>query len=115
MTNARGGESWHNYGLATDLGFYNEKGQIHWPEKGDYGKQWSRYAELAKEQGLHWGGDWKKHADRPHMEYHPGFRDGEAGQLKSAHKKGGLEAVWDQMGVGQIPDQTQPPPKCHLL
>ena len=49
------------------------------------------------------------------MEYHPGFGDGEAGQLKPAHKKGGLEAVWDQMGIGQIPDQTQPPAKCHLL
>ena len=115
VTKARGGESWHNYGLATDLGFYNEKGQIHWPEKGDYGKQWSRYGELAKEQGLHWGGDWKNPPDRPHMEYHPGFGDREAGQLKPAHKKGGLEAVWDQMGIGQIPDQTQPPPKCHLL
>ena len=103
------GESWHNYGLATDLAFYNDKGQIHWPENGDYAKQWTRYGELAKEQNLRWGGDWTKRPDRPHIEYHPGFDDDEAGKLKSEHTSGGLEAVWDKMKIGHIPDPSPEP------
>jgi peptidoglycan L-alanyl-D-glutamate endopeptidase CwlK len=111
VTGAEAGESWHNYGLATDLAFYNDKGQIHWPENGDYAKQWTRYGELAKEQNLRWGGDWTKRPDRPHIEYHPGFDDDEAGKLKSEHTSGGLEAVWDKMKIGHILDPSPEPKK----
>lgn len=99
--------SFHNYGIAADLAFYNDAGQITWPEQGDYAKLWTRYGELAKQQGLTWGGDWKRGTDRPHIEYHPGLNSSQAANLKAAYAKGGLEAAWDQMGIGEQPDQKQ--------
>ena len=103
VTNARGGESFHNYGVAADIAFYNETGNITWPEGGDYAKLWTRYGEHAKKQGLEWGGDWKSITDRPHIEYHPGVTS--ASQLKAAHLRGGQEAAWDQMGIGETPNR----------
>lgn len=103
VTNARGGESFHNYGVAADIAFYDEAGTITWPETGDYQKLWTRYGEHAKKQGLEWGGDWKSITDRPHIEYHPGVTS--ASQLKAAHKRGGNEAAWDQMGIGEQPNR----------
>ena len=105
VTQARGGESYHNYGVAADLAFYNDKGQITWPEQGDYASLWTRYGEVAKKQGLTWGGDWK-HKDRPHIEYHPGLNSSQAANLKRANARGGLEAVWDQLGIGEQPDRA---------
>lgn len=103
VTNARGGESFHNYGVAADIAFYNQEGGITWPEGGDYEKLWTRYGEHAKKQGLEWGGDWKSITDRPHIEYHPGVNSASA--LKPAYKRGGQEAAWDQMGIGEIPNK----------
>lgn len=105
VTNARGGESFHNYGVASDIAFYNENGGITWPEQGDYAKLWTRYGEHAKKQGLEWGGDWKSITDRPHVEYHPGINS--ASQLKAAHQRGGNEAAWDQMGIGEVPGPSR--------
>src|SRR5262249_30820083 len=103
VTHARAGESYHNYGLAADIAFNTANGGIAWPEKGDYAKMWSRYGEIAKQQGLRWGGDWKRGTDRPHVEYHPGIGDGDAARLKAAHARGGNEGSWDQLGIGARP------------
>lgn len=94
---------YHNYGLGTDLAFYDKQGQIGWPETGDHAKLWTRYGELAKKQGLTWGGDWQKGTDRPHVEYHPGLSASQAANLKAAHRRNGLEGAWDQLGIGQQP------------
>lgn len=109
VTGARGGESWHNYGVAADIAFNNEAGNITWPENGDYGRMWTRYGEIAKKQGLRWGGDWTGLVDRPHIEYHPGFTDGQAGSLIPAHRAGGLEGAWDRMGIGEQPNAPAAP------
>lgn len=106
VTNAEGGESYHNYGIATDNAFYNAQGQITWPEQGDYAKLWTRYGELAKKQGLEWGGDWKRGKDRPHVEYHPGLNASQASTLKPSHARGGDEGAWDHMGIGEEPGNS---------
>lgn len=98
VTNARGGQSWHNYGLAVDLVFSTPTGQPSWPENGN----WTRYGQIADGYGLTWGGNWRN-PDRPHVEYHPGFGAGDAGQFAGNMRQGGLEAVWDRMGIGQQP------------
>lgn len=105
VTNAEGGESFHNYGIATDNAFYNAGGQITWPEGGDYAKLWTRYGELAKDRGLEWGGDWK-HQDRPHVEYHPGLTASQASTLIPSHRRGGDEGAWDHMGIGEKPGDS---------
>lgn len=65
VTNARGGSSWHNYGLAADYAFV-VGGQITW------NGPWHVFGRIARECGLEWGGDWKKFPDRPHVQFRKG-------------------------------------------
>lgn len=63
VTNAKGGQSNHNYGCAVDLFMYNPDGKTV--------KSWSPSPEVIKAmkaQGFKWGGDWTSFPDRPHFE-----------------------------------------------
>lgn len=57
VTNAKGGESAHNYGLAFD-GAPTVGGKPLWDEPLA-GPHWKHYGSLAKTAGMEWGGDWK--------------------------------------------------------
>lgn len=61
VTNARAGESMHNYGVAVDFVFikegYNASEML-----------WQKLGQVGKAQGFEWGGDWKNFVDRPHFE-----------------------------------------------
>lgn len=96
VTNAPGGSSWHNYGLAVDVAFNNARGQPSWPEDAN----WDRYGEIAVGRGLEWGGNWRGINDRPHIEYHPGLGAGEARAMLPGYRQGGLQQVWDNLGLG---------------
>lgn len=65
VTNARGGYSWHNFGLAADYAFIIG-GQLTW------NGPWKVFGRIARESGLEWGGDWKKFPDRPHVQWRNG-------------------------------------------
>lgn len=108
VTNARGGESWHNYGVAADIVFNDANGRSSWPDGGEYTKLWTRYGEIAQGNGLEWGGSWTSIKDRPHIEYHPGLTASDASTLKDEHRTGGLEAAWDAMGIGEEEDAPRP-------
>lgn len=99
VSNARGGSSWHNYGLATDIAFNNANGQPAWPNNAN----WTRYGEIAVNHGLEWGGNWHGIQDRPHVEYHPGVQTGFARNLLPTYQHGGLAAVWARLGIGAAP------------
>jgi hypothetical protein len=61
VTNAQGGFSNHNFGLAFDIvGITNDK--------VDYNLDWNKLSELGKSFGFEWGGDWKTIVDKPHFE-----------------------------------------------
>lgn len=64
VTNARGGYSLHNFGLAFDLGIFRG---------GKYLESDSEYRRLHTEcghpQGYTWGGNWKSIVDCPHYQY----------------------------------------------
>ena len=62
VTNAKGGQSYHNYGLAFDC--YNTKnGSV------DFSKAISpEVAKIGQEFGLEWGGNWKSLKDFPHFQ-----------------------------------------------
>lgn len=66
VTNARGGYSNHNFGIAFDVGVFGPDG-AYIPESPDY----ARVGALGKALGLAWGGDWKNIVDEPHFEYNP--------------------------------------------
>jgi LysM repeat protein len=70
VTNARGGQSWHNFGLAFDIVVLDALGKTDWDTSHP---GWARAAELGKSVGLEWGGDWKGFKDMPHFQYTGGL------------------------------------------
>ena len=58
VTNARAGESLHNFGLAFDFVLL-VNGQVSWTVD----ENWKKVAAAFKEQGFSWGGEWKSIKD----------------------------------------------------
>ena len=71
VTNAQGGESYHNYGLAIDYALEVD-GEATWDldyDGNDNGESdWFEVADIAKDLGFEWGGDWDGFKDYPHLE-----------------------------------------------
>ncbi|MBC1937200.1 hypothetical protein HCA69_12535 [Listeria grandensis] len=66
VTNAKGGQSNHNYGVAVDLCLYTSDGKnVVWETTT---KRWMRVVAIAKSVGFKWGGDWTSFKDYPHFE-----------------------------------------------
>jgi len=63
VTNLRGGESLHNYGVAVDIVFGPE-GHPSWNPK----EPWLLLGTIGKKHGFEWGGDWSGWKDMPHFE-----------------------------------------------
>lgn len=78
VTNAKGGQSIHNYGLAFDIVLlYDNDGngtfeEASWSMIRDYDKDsiadWMEVTNYFKSKGWQWGGDWKNFKDNPHFE-----------------------------------------------
>ncbi|WP_099156530.1 M15 family metallopeptidase [Virgibacillus ndiopensis] len=72
VTHAKGGESYHNYGLAFDYALENKNGDliwdIHYDGNNNGESDWFEVAEIAKEMGFTWGGDWHNFKDYPHLQ-----------------------------------------------
>ncbi|WP_237458546.1 M15 family metallopeptidase [Pontibacillus yanchengensis] len=72
VTHARGGESYHNYGLAIDYALKLDNGEVIWDIEHDgngNGKaDWMEVARIAKDLGFEWGGDWPSFKDYPHLQ-----------------------------------------------
>lgn len=61
VTNAKGGYSNHNFGLAFDIvGITGGK--------VDYNLDWGVVSKIGKAQDFEWGGDWKSFTDKPHFQ-----------------------------------------------
>lgn len=71
VSNARGGESYHNYGLAIDFAIRTEDNVI-WDLEYDGNQNgesdWMEVVEIAKDLGFTWGGDFRGFKDYPHFE-----------------------------------------------
>jgi peptidoglycan L-alanyl-D-glutamate endopeptidase CwlK len=77
VTNAKGGQSYHNFGLAFDIVLIrdlNGDGKYEtasWDTKididGDGRSEWMEVVDIAKRYGWEWGGDWK-FTDNPHFQ-----------------------------------------------
>lgn len=72
VTNARGGDSFHNYGLAVDICLIINGVQASWDVKKDWDtdkqSDWMEVVKAFKDKGWKWGGDWVKFKDMPHFE-----------------------------------------------
>jgi peptidoglycan L-alanyl-D-glutamate endopeptidase CwlK len=72
VTNARAGQSLHNYRVAFDVAPLRA-GKPIWTTSGADGKLWQRIGELGEAQGLEWGGRWERFPDLPHFQYTGGL------------------------------------------
>jgi peptidoglycan LD-endopeptidase CwlK len=64
VTNAKGGQSIHNYGLAFDFAVFNDDYSVTWAGNG-----YNKVGKLGQQLGLEWGGAWKSFKDLPHFQY----------------------------------------------
>lgn len=89
VTNAKGGQSNHNFGLAVDLcPFVN--GQPAWELESAFDRIGAEAARL----GLEWGGNWPKFPDRPHVQL------ANAPSLmicRKIYESGGLARLWERV------------------
>lgn len=77
VTKAKGGQSYHNYGLAIDIALLVDKDKngtfesTSWDTKTDFDKDgkidWQEIVAIFKRYGWEWGGDWK-FVDAPHFQ-----------------------------------------------
>ena len=81
VTNAKAGQSWHNYRCAVDV-VPVVAGKPRWDVKDEV---WQQVGKLGKAAGLEWAGDWKKFKEYPHFQYTGGLT---LAQLQSGAKIG---------------------------
>ena len=90
VTNAKGGYSNHNFGIAFDVGIFSGANYI--PESSKY----NTVGAIGKKLGLEWGGDWKSFQDEPHFQLRPkwasGMKESEMLAELRARKKSGKNA-----------------------
>lgn len=78
VTKAKGGQSYHNYGLALDICLFKDTNKDDKPDTISYettvdfdkdGKpDWMEIVEIFKNNGWEWGGNWKNIDDKPHFQ-----------------------------------------------
>lgn len=88
VTKAKGGQSYHNFGLAFDLAPLDSVGKADWDTSHP---SWKVLAEIGKSLGLEWGGDWVGFKDLPHFQYTAGIS---LATCRTLYTKGQLNAVW---------------------
>ena len=72
VTNAKAGDSIHNYALAFDMVLIINGKTASWDVKKDWDKDkqsdWMEVVTYVKSKGWKWGGDWVSFKDMPHFE-----------------------------------------------
>lgn len=72
VTNAKGGLSFHNYGVAFDVVPLKDNMTAMYETSGEFGKVWAKVGTIGESIGLEWGGNWK-FKDMPHFQYIEGL------------------------------------------
>ncbi len=77
VTYAKGGQSYHNYGLAIDFALRSHGGKVIWDMEHDGNRNgksdWMEVVTIAKHLGFSWGGDWESFPDYPHLQMDFGY------------------------------------------
>lgn len=92
VTHARGGYSWHQFGMAVDCYPFQvgNQGDLVWNARDS---RFIRMAAVLKSEGLAWGGDWRTLKDSPHFQL-AGIPVTPTDADRAAFAAGGIEAVW---------------------
>ena len=68
VTNAKSGQSFHNYRLAYDV-VPLRHGKPVWGTKGADGELWAKVGALGEKLGLEWAGNWARFKEFPHFQF----------------------------------------------
>ncbi len=68
VTKARPGSSWHNYGLAIDLGLFKNGVYLDEKQPGLADKLYAEIGAIAAAHGIEWAGNWKSFPETPHFQ-----------------------------------------------
>jgi D-alanyl-D-alanine carboxypeptidase/LysM domain len=93
VTNAKGGQSYHNFGLAFDIVVLDSVGKADWDTSHP---GWNTAATIGKSLGLEWGGDFKSIKDLPHYQYTGGLSLDRCRELFPA----GFDGLWAEVTKG---------------
>lgn len=92
-SHTKGGQSFHNYGLAADIVFDNsDRDGVQDPYVEPFGGAWLSCAQLGSKCGLQPGAFWASFQDKPHYQ---AMINTSVEDLKSAYIKGGIQSAWD--------------------
>ncbi len=119
VTNASGGTSFHNFGVAIDFALLMPDGRsVSWDTKrnGDLDllPDWDEVVTEAKRIGFAWGGDWKSFVDMPHFEMTFGLSTAQyrAGKSPAKVLLDGIMAGIAKLTEG---DDTMAVPKANVV
>lgn len=104
VTNAKGGSSYHNYGLAIDFALlYDKDGdgkfeELSWDTAKDFDRDgiidWQEVVKVFENLGWQWGGKFRTFKDYPHIEKSFGFKPSELlAKVKSGQVKDGYVII----------------------
>lgn len=82
VTKAKGGQSWHNFGMAFDIGIFSGDGKKYFGESEAY----AVCGAIGEALGLEWGGSWSGFKDEPHFQYNPGGYS--LAEIREKHESG---------------------------
>lgn len=86
VTQAKGGQSIHNYGFAVDICLVINQKEISWDTIKDWDNDqvsdWYECVKIFAQYGWEWGGNWKNFKDLPHFDK-KGYNNWK--QLKQLH------------------------------
>ncbi len=68
VTKARPGSSWHNYGLAIDLGLFKNGVYLDERNPAFADKLYAKIGAIAAKHGIEWAGTWKSFTETPHFQ-----------------------------------------------
>lgn len=90
VTNAKPGQSYHNYGLAVDIALLIDGKTASWDTKtdwdGDRQSDWMEVVAIFQRHGWEWGGSWQTFKDMPHFEKRFGMHWSKLLELHNAGK-----------------------------
>lgn len=95
VTNAPGGHSWHNFGLAVDLAII-EAGVIDWNANHP---AWQRMIQVGEMLGLLSGSTFRTFPDNPHFQLTGKFPISPNDEVRMIFKHVGMEGVWMEAGL----------------
>ena len=73
VTNARGGYSSHNFGIALDFGVFKGRRYVDSSDPVLAHRVHAAIAQIADKHGIEWGGNWRSFKDYPHFEIKTGL------------------------------------------